>query len=423
MNNEEFFDPFAGAVVCDCTKRPEVIGRIIPTAFGDEEECFICGWCQFVRDFGMEDNLEDIESKTIAKPMKNNTYDEYDAYEDEYLDNLYGLEDLEDYGAFSDEGIMPGCHSDYAFSEFGNLEEFCRNYQECENMRKFFGGVIAFARESLGLSVECLAEETSLPKYIIENIEAGEADIKVEDMTSITPVSLACASDVPKRKRLWWEDKGETEIEEVVKNYLIKRKNALTEAFPMCQEENNFFQNSHIQYSHIKENLQIFVNKGTKAGLLFDKDGQSVSKPVLTRNSLGTIQEALFVYCVDRFDMNNVSTPTEWLKFNVSDGKFVLYADRSDYDFFDSRVEIPKYVYKEDEAVGYSDEIRVLYEEIKKFAFRDVVSKREKEILVRYRSLMFAFSTYDLRPFYYVLGRAFFDWIDTVKVVEYELPF
>ena len=227
MNNEEFYDPFAGAVVYDRTMIPEVIERIIPIAFGDEDEHYIYKWCDFVRDFGMEDSLEDIESKTVVKPVKRTTYDEY---KEAYLENLYGLEDLEDYGAFSDEGIMPGCHSDYNYGEVGNVKEYLRDYQEYENMRKFFGGVIAFAREYLDLSVECLAEETSLPKYIIENIEAGEEGIKSKGMTSIAsikPISLVCASDVPKRKRLWWEDKCDTEIEDVVKNYLIKRKNAI----------------------------------------------------------------------------------------------------------------------------------------------------------------------------------------------------
>lgn len=191
----------------------------------------------------------------------------------------------------------------------------------------------------------------------------------------------------------------------------------------MCKEE--------VNYSVVKENLQMMIGKGTKGCFCFDKEGQTCSVPVLIRNSFGTVQEAVFVYCVDMFSADrsedNVLPPTEWLKFNLSDGMFVLYADRRDYDFYDKGVVLPKYVYQAeyslDESVAYLVEIRDHYKEIKKFAFRTIVSRREKEILVKYRNLMFTFSPDVLRPFYYALGKDFFDWIDTVKVVEEELPF
>lgn len=67
MAKENNFNPFDNTDICKRSEsRPEAIGKTIPTTFDDEAE------------------------------------------------NEAGLQDLEDWGAFSDEGIMPGCHSDYS---------------------------------------------------------------------------------------------------------------------------------------------------------------------------------------------------------------------------------------------------------------------------------------------------------------------
>ena len=155
MNNELIYDPFAGAEVCNCkTMRPKEIETIIPKGFSEEDEFYVCNWCRFIRKFGMVDALADIE-----KEISDET--EVDDVEYEEWENMQGLRDLEDWGAFSDEGIMPGCHSDY-YCEF-DLEE----YKEYERMRQFFGGVFKYARESVGLSTKKLAECMKLPEYII----------------------------------------------------------------------------------------------------------------------------------------------------------------------------------------------------------------------------------------------------------------
>ena len=220
MNNELIYDPFAGAEVCNCkTMRPKEIETIIPQGFSEEGKFYVCNWCSFIRKFGMVDALADIE-----KGISDET--EVDDVEYEEWENVKGLRDLEDWGAFSDEGIMPGCHSDY-YCEF-DLEE----YKEYERMRQFFGGVFKYARESVGLSNKKLAEFLDIPEYILENLESGEADITYNQTATVVsvcpiPVATQVASDNQVNKRKWWEDLPDEVIEENIQCFLLKYKSKL----------------------------------------------------------------------------------------------------------------------------------------------------------------------------------------------------
>lgn len=220
MNNELIYDPFAGAEVCNCkTIRPKEIETIIPKGFSEEDEFYVCNWCRFIRKFGMVDALSDIEKEISGET-------EVDDVEYEEWENMQGLRDLEDWGAFSDEGIMPGCHSDY-YCGF-DLEE----YKEYERMRQFFGAVLKFARESVGLSTKKLAECMKLPEYIIENIENGEEYIKDKARESVLTVSpilveipVTSANSVIEKQ--WWEELYDSDIERKILDFLLEYKSKL----------------------------------------------------------------------------------------------------------------------------------------------------------------------------------------------------
>lgn len=227
MNNEIDFDPFVNSrPICNCQKfQPKQIERITPTDCTDECETYICRWCKFIRDFGMTAYLENIE-KEIFKDFAKKSSNDKDMYSD---DECITMEDLENWGAFSDEGIMEGCHSSFSIdAEMG--ENFSRDYEEYERMRRFFGKTTTLAREYLNLSVKELAEYLKIPEYIIENLEAGEESIKYRQQKSSGIVhSIAVAVPVTtarkERDREWWEDKQDTEIEEKIQEFLIEYKN------------------------------------------------------------------------------------------------------------------------------------------------------------------------------------------------------
>jgi hypothetical protein len=167
----------------------------------------------------LENALADIE-----KEISDET--EVDDVEYEEWENMQGLRDLEDWGAFSDEGIMPGCHSDY-YCGF-DLEE----YKEYERMRQFFGGVFKYARESVGLSTKKLAECMKLPEYIIENIENGEEYIKDKAKESVLTVSpilveipVTSANSVIEKQ--WWEELYDSDIERKILDFLLEYKSKL----------------------------------------------------------------------------------------------------------------------------------------------------------------------------------------------------
>ena len=221
MNDDMIFDPFAEPMAepCNCEKvRPEVIGRNIPAVISPECELYICDWCCFIRMFGMADALAKIEKKIIGERP---SLAEQDA--DDFEDDS-GLEDLEDWGAFSDEGIQAGCHSncDYEMSE-----TYRRECNEDDRMRRFFGATITFARESLNLSVKMLAEYLELPEYIIENLEAGAESITykpVDAEKNLSWMRVAVPTDTERceRDKKWWEGRRDEEIEEKIRDFLLE---------------------------------------------------------------------------------------------------------------------------------------------------------------------------------------------------------
>lgn len=192
MNKEKKYNPFEGALICDCEKdRPEIINSVIPSAYDKDDEayCYVCDWCRFIRKLGMADELESIKKNT-TKPISK-------------TDNSYN--DCLEYGY-----------------------NYVQNYEECANMRAFFGGIATHVREGLNLSISDVAAELNLPEYIISNLEKGEEDIKHKcspfTYASVTPVMEVTCDKLTQEnhyEREWWEDKNDIEIEAVIREFLL----------------------------------------------------------------------------------------------------------------------------------------------------------------------------------------------------------
>lgn len=138
----------------------EAMKDIIPDGVWAVDEIFYCHWCDFIQTTGIDDLLVAKDKNIVSEE------DEYEEYEDDGMDGLWELEDA---GAFSDEGIMPGCHSgcwDYE-SEINDIE------QEFKDMA-FVGKCIKVAREKAGLSIEELANRMDMPESFITDIENGD---------------------------------------------------------------------------------------------------------------------------------------------------------------------------------------------------------------------------------------------------------
>ncbi len=153
------------------------------------------------------------------------------ADEEEKMDDSedWGLEDLEDFGAFTDEGIMEGCYSD-AFDELG--ADFFRNMTEYEIMHQFFGRMISFARMSLGLTEKEMADAMDMPQYIVTNLEAGKDNLacNYEEYPDgyVLPMAYPAGPEDAQKmatvKIEWWQGKGNREIEEKILEFLLEYK-------------------------------------------------------------------------------------------------------------------------------------------------------------------------------------------------------
>lgn len=87
-------------------------------------------------------------------------------YEIEIEEGMTALEELENYGAFSDEGIMPGCHSKYDDYDIGVKPQYYEWLQEV-------GYCITLLRGMYDMTLEKFAEDVNISEDIVEQIENG----------------------------------------------------------------------------------------------------------------------------------------------------------------------------------------------------------------------------------------------------------
>ena len=198
------------------TATPEAMKDFIADDAGDYDELFYCRWCDFIRTTGIDDILVSKDETLSDEKYDDEEYDE----EDDGADALWELEDA---GAFSDEGIMPGCHSgnwDYE-SEIKDI------MQEFADMA-FIGQCIKLAREKAGLSIEALANRLEMPESFIEDIENGEYIDrygKGESSPFIMPIPVPTPienseCDPIKEEEAWWKSCNSDSIKDKVADYL-----------------------------------------------------------------------------------------------------------------------------------------------------------------------------------------------------------
>lgn len=130
--------------------------------FVTHEEDELCEWCRLAARIGIDDEKLFrglAEKKRAGRAAGSSKLTGYDT------DALSGLEDLEDFGAFADEGIMPGCHSSSSY-EMREMEDLSRRMAEV-------GALLAAVREKMGLSTAELAAKADLPEEFVQEIEKG----------------------------------------------------------------------------------------------------------------------------------------------------------------------------------------------------------------------------------------------------------
>lgn len=195
-----------------CTaKMPESMKEFIEDDFVMEDEPHYCNWCNFIRTTEIDELvMENIRKESAAK-RKNNV-----DYEDDGADAIW---ELEESGAFSDEGIMPGCHYrnwDYECEMVSIAKEFAD--------MKFVGNLLRIAREKFGMTKENLASELDIPESFITDLEDGQyisrhGDV---DIRSITPIAepVVVNTSVVKEEREWWQGVSDDAIVERIADYL-----------------------------------------------------------------------------------------------------------------------------------------------------------------------------------------------------------
>lgn len=123
----------------------------------------------------------------------------------ELAENKRGLYDLEDRGAFLDEGIMSGCHSQYN-QERMEAEDYINYLNEQRNCMKRLCA-------AYNLSFEDISDKTGIPVNLIKDVVNDEfqyhgVSIKEVMAVPVTPVG----KDVVGKKTKAFEDMEESEL-------------------------------------------------------------------------------------------------------------------------------------------------------------------------------------------------------------------
>ena len=159
---------YTGNDFCFCRKCVDSV----PGLMDDELE-------EWYRLINAADDILDF-SHTDSAVLKSNMNDttELSDIDMEYLEGEAALMELEDGGAFADEGIMPGCHSGWSGLDH-ELQSISRYFNELEEI----GHIIGMLREAFKMTLEELAGKLCVPAYVIESIESGKEEYreKMED--------------------------------------------------------------------------------------------------------------------------------------------------------------------------------------------------------------------------------------------------
>lgn len=191
---------------------PDVLKERITNRVSPEDSGYYCALCEFIRKTGISEQLSEEMKKT------NDAHSEITDYEE----GLDAIVELEDSGAFSDEGLMPGCHS-YHSRYDSEIEGINKEFEEME----FEGKCIYLARKKTGIKKEELAKQLELPEELIDHIENGQY-VKYGgsiEISSITPVPVPCNDSFEKNEtkeiKKWWEKASDEEVKEKVMAYLM----------------------------------------------------------------------------------------------------------------------------------------------------------------------------------------------------------
>jgi len=191
---------------------PEAMKSFIDEDVSYEDEIYYCFWCDFIRSTGIDESI----MKQKADSAKTTRHSDYEVENDDF-DAMWELEDI---GAFSDEGIMPGCHSrDWEY------ERETRKIAKEIADRELVGMLLKTAREKIQLSTEELAKRVKLPESFIYDLELGQYINRYESINMNVmpkPVSvLETIYDEKKdEKREWWQDYSDLQISEKIADYL-----------------------------------------------------------------------------------------------------------------------------------------------------------------------------------------------------------
>ena len=156
----------------------EDIGRIVRKAHYESHDFCLCSDCVDYFDKAAEDDLIEwyrlINAKKCQKEeqllwrelaQRDSLTKIYNSAACRDLINKF-LEELENYGAFSDEGIMPGCHSKYDDYDIGVKPQYYEWLQEV-------GYCITLLRGMYDMTLEKFAEDVNISEDIVERIENG----------------------------------------------------------------------------------------------------------------------------------------------------------------------------------------------------------------------------------------------------------
>lgn len=198
-------------------KIPESMKKFISSDFGDLDEVYYCNWCDFIRATEIDELvMENIRKKSVAQRK------DYDDYEDDGADAMWELEYA---GAFSDEGIMPGCHSgnwDYEYE----TESIAKEFEDME----FVGNLLRIAREKIGMTKEEVANKLDIPESFVTDLEEGQYISRYgkSDNKAVMPVAnpivvpiTVDVSTVECKEKEWWHNLSDDQIAYKLADFLV----------------------------------------------------------------------------------------------------------------------------------------------------------------------------------------------------------
>ena len=150
---------YMGTDICFCKKCTNELPQLM--------DADLTEWYQLVNVTetvcGIKENVSRLPERVIEKkPVLSDA-------EIEMIESEGTLRELEDEGAFSDEGIMPGCHSYFSVYEDQGIVWHFKCLKE-------IGSCVSYLRDIYDFTTEDLAKKLCIPEYVIVNIENGEED-------------------------------------------------------------------------------------------------------------------------------------------------------------------------------------------------------------------------------------------------------